>query len=292
MLQRLIGAALLLTAIILPSADLRAQNPAKPANPPAPKDSSKLPQGEYTGVLKATPGSDRMFVLTITTQSLVPTGKMTRAPKLNIPGQPNLNNAYNKVATLQTQYINQQNAVANAKNAKARQSAANKLNQIGNQLQNAVAAFQQAALQANIRNLAMLSGAGGPIPQFTVKTNKEDVEFQTIPDPKVRTMFLPEVFDDKGEIKKYTPAEKAELKGKDKSLPGYESSLEKLEAGQTLKVTLVPVKTKKAAPPEKNKENDKEEKPAVEEEKKMQVKMIVITKEANGTVPDKKKKNN
>src|SRR5262245_40192923 len=50
------------------------------------------------------------------------------------------------------------------------------------------------------------------------------VEFQMAEKAKVRTMLLPETFDSKGNPKKYTEKEKAELRGKDKGLPGFESS--------------------------------------------------------------------
>ena len=49
------------------------------------------------------------------------------------------------------------------------------------------------------------------------------------------------MFDDEGKVKKYTPAEVTELRGKKLGLPGYEAKLDDLKVGQTVKVTLTRV---------------------------------------------------
>lgn len=67
------------------------------------------------------------------------------------------------------------------------------------------------------------------------------VEFQLSEKAKVRTMLLPEAFDDKGNPKKYTRKELDELKGTDRSAPGYESAVEQMSVGQTVQMTVVSV---------------------------------------------------
>ncbi len=97
------------------------------------------------------------------------------------------------------------------------------------------------------------------------------VEFQLTEKAKVRTTLLPDAFDDKGNPKKYTAKELAELKGKDKTLPGYESAVENLRAGQTVQLTLVTVR-----PPAGGKKKDDDGLKAADKTK--QVSLIVIQK--------------
>jgi hypothetical protein len=102
-------------------------------------------------------------------------------------------------------------------------------------------------------------------------TSKAEIEFQASEKVRVRTKALPEAFDEKGNIKKYTREELAALRGKDsRGLPGYESSLDRLSAGQKVSVVLA------AAPAKKDKDG------GAVAEKKMQVKMIVILSESSG----------
>ena len=120
------------------------------------------------------------------------------------------------------------------------------------------------------------------------------VEFQLTEKVKVRTMVLPEAFDDKGNPKKYTKKELSDLKGADKVSPGYESSVEKLGAGQTVQLTLAAV-ARPAAPTGKKKEKEDDGdglKDTVFKSK--QVKMVVIITSPEGSeggpaVPKKKK---
>ncbi len=170
------------------------------------------------------------------------------------------------------------------RSAKTLQKAEAKLQTAAVELVQAATAFRQTAAAVGILNTAILNNAVAKnMPRFRIDVVKQDVEFQTMEDAKVRTNVLPDQFDEKGNLKKYTRAELAELKGKDKNLEGYESSLEKLEAGQTVKVVLTAAK-KKVNPADKDKPKDDQVKDA---DKKMQVKMIVILAEAD---PDKAKK--
>ena len=120
-------------------------------------------------------------------------------------------------------------------------------------------------------------------------------------------MALPQAFDDKGDIKKYTPAELKELKGKDANLAGYESTAENLKTGQVVQVILKRHQApkpppadapKKDADKDKDKDTEKEaakDKPKEKEmpkeganEKKFQAQVIIIIDPGDGTGGDSK----
>jgi hypothetical protein len=299
MSRRFIGAALLTAAVL--ALPWHVSNPAsaqdkkkKDAVKADTVDSDKFPAGEQVGILKTTPGSDRMFNLECQQERLVPTGKVGGNPNAPTPRprQPNMarvNAAQQKIQQAQVQF-------ASAKNAKEQQKAQTSLTKAQGDYQTAVIqVLAQSNAQSNVTMLAALRKYKIGMPTgYRVDKVGTLVEFQGSETVKVRTMVLPEEFDDKGKPKKYTKEELATLKGKDTTLPGYESSLEKLETGQKLRV--VYSKKKAAAKPK----DDDPDKDAVEQkdpkdpsEKKTQVKMIVILAEApstNTSPNDKKKK--
>ena len=116
---------------------------------------------------------------------------------------------------------------------------------------------------------------------FTVQRMSRDIDFQAADDMKVRAMFPPPAFDEKGNFKKYTPKELKELKG-DGNLPGYEAAMDALKPGQTVKVYLAKAAAKQpkaaAAPKEKGKKDKDLDKDALEDDKPA-IKMIVIISE-------------
>jgi hypothetical protein len=271
-MRRLVGASLLTFVFLaVPAIELHAQKDKKKKDdkPDTPAvDSSKL-SGEFVGTLKSTPGTDRVFILTTETKKLV-------LPK-NYNAKSGSNNV-NRIVQLQNQLANDQRQIQTARTPQARYQAMNRVQQHSLQLQNAIAQINNAAAKN-----------GGLPPGAKIDTMKQDVEFQASESGKVRTMLLPEAFDDKGNPKKYTKEEKEELKGKDKSAPGYESSLEKLETGMKIRVVLGPAPQKK-----KEKEDEVKDKDEMKDaEKKMQVKLLVILEESAGTPAPKnpKKKN-
>jgi hypothetical protein len=264
MRHRLIGASLLLaTFILLPN--LGAQAPGKKGGPPA-VDSDKLKTGEFLGTLKSVPGTDRQFKVEVQTNQLVPIGRRV------IRGA-----SPNHILSLQNQLLNAQKQLAKAKKPSQRNSAMRKV----------------ANLQLRLNAAVASALSSGTIPAgYRVNVLKNTIEFQAMETVKVRTTVLPEQFDDKGNVKKFTKKELDELKGKDKNLPGYESSLEKLEAGQIVKVSLAQAKKAPAKGPDKNdKDNDKDQ-DKDDGEKKMQVKLIVIQKEVPNTDNPRGKKGN
>jgi serine/threonine protein kinase/Leucine-rich repeat (LRR) protein len=72
--------------------------------------------------------------------------------------------------------------------------------------------------------------------QVTARDRKLDLKLDD--DVKVRTIKLPPAYDEKGSVRKRTPAELKELKGPDTRLPGYTSGREYLSAGQVVQVHL------------------------------------------------------
>lgn len=83
---------------------------------------------------------------------------------------------------------------------------------------------------------------------YSVKEVQRDIRAVPADDMKVRVMELPAAFDDKGHIKKYSPKELQELKGKD-NLPGYTGTLDDVKANQVVMVYLARKSTKPADKP-------------------------------------------
>ena len=227
---------------------------AAPPKGPPPLDADKLAPGVFTGTIVSTPDTDRLFTLNVTYQ------KLQLRPGQNLGRtNANLQRQYNHIVQLQNQLMNpgrHRNPIA-----------------LMQQLQNAMVNFQvqEARAEANL---------------FQVVAATQKVEFQAEENLKVRIKDLPEDFDDKGNIKKYTREELAELKGKDKNLPGYESSIDALKVGQSVQVTLGAHKKPRpgssssaSASKNKNAESDKDSEKESTNQHKMQVKMIVILKD-------------
>jgi hypothetical protein len=224
----------------------------KPAR--AALDSDKLRVTEFVGTLKTTPGSDRTFVLETETPQLVPSGNGRNGGRGN------------NVLQQQNQLLQAQRAVAMARSPQQRMQAMQRLQ------------------QAVLRQQQSMARSGGAPAGYRVNLTKQEIEFQASEKVKVRTMLLPEQFDEKGNLKKYSKKELAELKGSDAALPGYLSGLDKLEPGQKVRVVLGPA-PRPAAAADKDKEAD--ENPAAE--KRTQVKMLVIVGESSSETTAKGK---
>jgi hypothetical protein len=74
-------------------------------------------------------------------------------------------------------------------------------------------------------------------------TRHKDFDLESGAEAKVRRQDPPVQYDDKGQVKKYTPKELQELKG-DAKLPGYQADWADLKPGQSVKVTLFKPKGK------------------------------------------------
>jgi len=277
--MRRLVCAVLLSGLVAVPLELHAQKDKKKMDAPAPVDSAKL-TGEFVGTVKTTPGTDRLFIVTVEVKKLVPTGKNPGAYRGN-------NGTVNRILNLQNKIARDQAQMQSARNPQ----------QLRQYYQNLIR-DQQQLQQAIVQLSVNLNGNGGIPPGYKIDTTKQDVEFQAAETVKVRTMVLPEAFDDKGNPKKYTKEELAELKGKDKNAIGYESSLEKLEAGMKVRVTLAPAPKKKDDNKDKDakdkdkeaKDKDKEKaKDELDPDKKMQVKLIVILEDPQVTPKSKGK---
>jgi hypothetical protein len=103
-----------------------------------------------------------------------------------------------------------------------------------------------------------------------------------------RKMFLPFEFDDAGNPKQYTEKEKTELRGTDKTKPGYKAAADEATPGTEAKFHLTaPKKTETPKP------KDKDDPDGVGNVERPTVNMVVLTKyNANPSTgaPEKKKK--
>jgi hypothetical protein len=281
MCYRFLGVGLLLAAVLaLPALGA----PAKKKKAGTPLDSENLSAGQFTGTVLTTPGSDRTFTVRIQLQQL-----QLKNPNQLLRSSYNDSREYQNLLRKQQQILQLQQKMASSRNP---------INEM-NRIQQLMAQMQVDVVRQQLR------------PQqnpYKTVTSTRDVEFQVMEEVKVRTQVLPAAFDDKGNVKKYTAKELKELKGKDAHLPGYESSLENLTAGQVVQVTLAPRKKPKpvagkdqandkakAKEVDLEKDKDKDKDLAKDKdldkdkdtttEKKMQVRMIVITKDDSASAP-------
>ncbi len=90
---------------------------------------------------------------------------------------------------------------------------------------------QNQAAQAQAKQIQMLKS-------MKVVTEWVEVEIPIKETTKIRTKTPLQVYDDKGNIKKYSPEELKTLKGNNPALPGYEVKIDELTPGAVIEVTL------------------------------------------------------
>ncbi len=90
---------------------------------------------------------------------------------------------------------------------------------------------QNQAAQAQAKQIQMLKS-------MKVTTEWVEVEIPIKETTKIRTKTPLQVYDDKGNIKKYSPEELKTLKGSNPALPGYEVKIDELTPGAVVEVTL------------------------------------------------------
>jgi hypothetical protein len=238
MLAGVVAALLVLKA---PADDTDKKNKT---NKPDPPDADKLlAPGEFIGTLLSVPGPDGSFTVKVEYQHLD-----LKDPKA-------LANLANSNSKLANQLQKEQNTINNLQNQLAKAKKSSDITRITNQITQQSNQMQQQVLQAQ------LSPNSNP---FKMVTSTQDVEFHAQDSFKVRIPEPPQAFDDKGNIKKYTADELKDLKGKDKTLPGYEGTPDSLLIGQRVKVTLIKAPTTKtpAKPDTDKKTTDPDTKPA------------------------------
>lgn len=118
---------------------------------------------------------------------------------------------------------------------------------------------------------------------FRMTTIHKDYELELQDNAPIRKMFLAFEYDDLGNIKQYTEKEKAELRGPDKTKPGYKSKLDEVIPGAEAKLFLTPPKAKKKTDDE-----------GVGNVERPTINMIILTKDSPtpgivGADPKKKK---
>jgi len=107
---------------------------------------------------------------------------------------------------------------------------------------------------------------------YSYQEKKENYDFQSVEDVKVRWKNLPPLFDDKGNPRKPNDKERAELKGPDKKSPGYQADFADLRKDMTVEVHV----PKPNAKPAKGKGKDKDKDDDSPLDKKPQATMIII----------------
>jgi hypothetical protein len=205
-------------------------------------------------------------------------------------------------ANLQNQWNNlvrQQQQLANSKNPKQYQQ---RLQQLLTQMQKLqVQMVQQQMRQVMYMNRLFNQAAIQAAPNVKIASGFKEFDVEAIDNVVVRRLNLPFEYDDKGNVKKYTKDELDKLKGKDKSLPGYEAKYEDLQAGQIVRVYMVKPKAKPKDDPKADKNDPKVDKVEGKDKKgedmqpdPPQVRMIVILADADPNARDnprpKKKK--
>ena len=91
--------------------------------------------------------------------------------------------------------------------------------------------LQKQAAQAQAKQIQLLKS-------MKVVTDWVEIEIPIKETTKIRTKTPLQVYDDKGNIKKYSPEELKTLKGSNTNLPGYEVKIDELTPGAVVEVTL------------------------------------------------------
>jgi hypothetical protein len=132
---------------------------------------------------------------------------------------------------------------------------------------------------------------------FISVTNTKDFDLGIQEKVVYRRLVLPFEYDDTGNVKTYSDKEKAELRGDDKTKPGFIAKADEFVAGTEVKLYLTPPKkVEKAKDVDKAEKDDKDAKDAKapEEVARPTINMMVITKDAPASIStsstEKKKK--
>ena len=276
------GCLIFLTSLIAsaPAAPPKNKAKNKPAAPLPKVDADVLPAGTFGGVLTSPPSSDRMVTLKIT----YPEVRLKPGAKM-----PNLRSSHGRAMQQIYQQMHRAEQMPHMRRGSGgRYNHHHHYNALSSMMQQQRMYMQgqqrmaQAMARAQQQELRLLQQEIKAIQNmYQVVQVSRDFDFQLTQNVKVRMKDLPEQFDEKGNIKKYTREELTALKGKDKNLMGYESSLEALHPGQTVLVALRTHKKAKLATPAAQKDKDAaiEIDPALEH--KMQVTVLVILKDGD-----------
>ena len=128
-----------------------------------------------------------------------------------------------------------------------------------------------------------IGGRVVPIVGYQMRQITKDVELWPADDMKVRTLVLPQDFDEKGRPRRYTSKELRELKGPDPKLPGYTADFDSLKPDQIVKIYLArkneAVKPPVREKPRRKKDKDDDDREPRTTEDRPEIAMIVIVTE-------------
>lgn len=257
MFRRTLGfGVLLLAVVILVPAEVHAQKKKKGKNDSAPPASAQ----DYAQLSQLKEVTGKLVFAELSAQSL-----SLRLDYQHVEANPNYkpNKSNNNVYQQMQRVMNDQAALARTKNAVQQQQ---KMRQLAQDMQR----LQQ-----------QLAGTGKANPNslpYKIVTDSKDFELPVDDKVVVRRQNLAFMYDDKGEVVKYSKEEIEKLRGKDKSKPGYEAKFEDLTAGQTVKLYLKAPATKTASTKDPK---TGDEDLATPNDRKPRVTMILIVQDSN-----------
>ncbi len=169
------------------------------------------------------------------------------------------NNAQMQMMKVYADLMRQQQLAMSARTPQERQKAMMKFQQDMMKFQQQYAKMMVPMQKGGVGGKDIKGKDGQPMnnansPFIVVNTSK-NFELEIEDKAGLRKMYLPFEYDDVGNIKKYSDKEIAELKGKDKSLPGYTARMDEVSPGAQVRLTLTPVK---AAKKEAKKKDDED----------------------------------
>lgn len=251
MLPKILGISLVgLLLIVVPAQADKKGNKNQPKTITADMDADHLPPGEFSGKLLSVPMPASDFIVEVSYQSTT-LRPGARLPNQSIHASNQLVNNLQRIAQLEAQI----------QSSRTPQQTASLMIQ----LRQALVQLQLNQLFGQLRQTSAVNRL------FQVTSRKKIVEFHAGDNITVRRLNLPTEYDEKGQAKQYTAAEKRKLKGNKPNLPGYEARLDDLTTGTIVKVT-------HASRPKSAKSVNKGDKEVkdVADQPKTQVTMIVI----------------
>ena len=283
-LARLIGfGGALALLLALTSEDVLAQkkdkkgNAKDEGNPALPADYLQLnAKKEIVGTILNVGAGGKTVALRVEFPHWEPNPNF-KGPKDNVK----LNPQNNQQMQLMKRYQDLMRQMEQAKRAKSPQEQQRAMQRVQMEMVKLQMQMQQQYMPKDGKNPAKANPNNEP---FRLVTTSKDFEFEVQDNAVFRKMFLTFEYDDTGNPKQYTEKEKAELRGDDKTKPGYKARLDEVIPGTEARLILTPVKAKK-----------KGEDDGVGNVERPTVNMIVLTKDSPvpgivGADPKKAKK--
>jgi len=232
---------------------------------------------DVTGIIVAVSGTTVSFK--------VDSPRLEANPKFKAPTITNPNaKGYNAQANQQYRQVQEYQRIMrdyqqalNAKNPQERARAMQRYQQdLARFQQNMQREYSQLLARAAKDPNYSKNNANNTVDPFIVVHSYKEYELELQEKVVLRKMFLPFEFDDAGNPRQYSDKEKAELRGDDKTKPGYSAKIDEATAGTEAKFHLTPPK----------KADAKESADGVGNVERPTVHMMVLTKyNANPSTP-------